>query len=363
MSALGPSPPSRQSPRSRWRPWLAQGLAGLVLAALAWAFLRWGLWRAEFRPDAQACQALAHTGACWGVIPAKGLNLLFGHYPQELLWRPAVWLAMVAMGAVALWRLSAPRSVPMPSLRPHRFTFAVALGATAAITGLWLMGGGFGLTPVPSTQWGGLPLTLVVALGSYALSWPLALGLALARRSTLPWLSWPATAIIELVRGVPLVTLLFMAAFILPRLTPQPDSLSLLARAMAALTLFSAAYLAEVLRSGLQTVPVEQQEAAKVLGLGWWGIQRRVVLPQATRAVLPALTGHAIGLLKDSSLAMVIGLHELTGGLSLSLGGDPQWRPFYFEAYLFVGLVYGLMCWWLARLGGRMEARWVHAPG
>jgi general L-amino acid transport system permease protein len=357
MSALG------TLPRSRWRPWLAQGLAGLVLAALAWVFLRWGLWRAEFRPDAQACQALAHAGACWGVIPAKGLNLLFGHYPQELIWRPALWLGVVTIGAAALWRLSAQRPTIAPTPRAHGAIIAVGLSAAAAVVGLWLMGGGAGLTPVASSQWGGLPLTLVVALGSYAMSWPLALALALARRAAQPWLSWPATAIIEVVRGVPLVTLLFMAAFILPRLTPQPDSLSLLARAMAALTLFSAAYLAEVLRAGLQTVPIEQQEAAKVLGLGWWGIQRRVVLPQATRAVLPALTGHAIGLLKDSSLAMVIGLHELTGGLSLSLGGDPMWRPFYFEAYLFVGLVYGLMCWGLAVLGRRMEARWVHAPG
>lgn len=343
--------------------WLMQALATLVLATLAWTFLRWGLWRAEFRPDAQACHALAHTGACWGVIPAKAVNLLFGHYPQELIWRPALLLGLVAAGAGALWWSSRPRQAGDRSPHAHATAWALGLTVLGAGLGLWLIGGGAGLTLVPSSQWGGLPLTLIVALGSYALSWPLALGLALARRSTLPWLSWPATAAIEVVRGVPLVTLLFMAAFILPRLTPQPDSLSLLARAMSALTLFSAVYLAEVLRAGLQTVPTEQQEAAKVLGLAWWGIQTRVVLPQATRAVLPALTGHAIGLLKDSSLAMVIGLHELTGGLSLSLGGDAQWRPFYFEAYLFVGLVYGLMCWGLAALGRRLEARWMHAPG
>ncbi|MEY2843616.1 MAG: hypothetical protein RI920_1653, partial [Pseudomonadota bacterium] len=124
MSAISPSPPSRQSPRSRWRPWLAQGLAGLVLAALAWAFLRWGLWRAEFRPDAQACQALAHTGACWGVIPAKGLNLLFGHYPQEWLWRPALLLVMVSLGAAALWRLAALRPAIAPTPRAHRANIA-----------------------------------------------------------------------------------------------------------------------------------------------------------------------------------------------------------------------------------------------
>jgi general L-amino acid transport system permease protein len=124
------------------------------------------------------------------------------------------------------------------------------------------------------------------------------------------------------------------------------------------LTLFSSVYLAEVVRGGLQTVPKEQSEAASILGLGWWQTQRLVVLPQAMRAVLPALVGHAIGLLKDSSLVMVIGLHELTGGLSLSLGGDAVWRPYYLEAYLFVGLIYGLMCLGLSRMGRRLEHSW-----
>lgn len=196
---------------------------------------------------------------------------------------------------------------------------------------------------------------------SWLLSWPLAIGLALARRSHKRWLHWPAVAFIEGVRGVPVVTLLFMAAFLLPMLWPQGEAPALLWRATAVLSVFSAAYLAEIVRGGLQTVPKEQSEAAQTLGLGWWATQGRIVLPQALRAVLPALTSHAIGLLKDSSLVMVIGLHELTGGLSLSLSGDPVWRAFYFEAYLFVGLVYALMCLALARLGRHLEARWPQA--
>ena len=176
-------------------------------------------------------------------------------------------------------------------------------------------------------------------------------------------MSAPATVFIEAVRGVPLVGLLFTAAFLLPLVWPIGEAPALGWRAGLALTLFSSAYLAEIVRGGLQTVPGEQTEAAATLGLSWWGTQRRIVLPQALRAVLPALTGHAIGLLKDTSLVMVIGLHELTGGLSLSLGGDPQWRPFYFEAYLFVGAVYALLCLVLSRLGLHLEQRCQRAQG
>lgn len=271
------------------RVWRIAGL--LLLAWLMWRLLDWAAWRAVFSPDAEACRALSHQGACWGVVPEKARWLLLGA-PGEL---------------------------------------------------------------------GGLPLTLMLFASSWLLSFPLGVGLALARRSRCRWLSWPAVAVIEGVRGVPLVTLLFMAAFLLPLLWPQGDAPSLLLRAGVVLTLFSSAYLAEIIRGGLQTVPAEQSEAAATLGLGWWGTQRKIVLPQALRAVLPALTGHAIGLLKDTSLVMVIGLHELTGGLSLSLGGDPAWRPFYFEAYLFVGAVYALLCLALSRLGLSLERRWARA--
>lgn len=232
------------------------------------------------------------------------------------------------------------------------------LGHVLAATAL-MLGGFGGLALVPFDAWGGLPLTLWLFMVSWLASVPLAIGLALARRSGRRWLSLPAVLLIELIRGVPLVTLLFMAAFMLPVLIPQEHPVPLVWRAVLALTLFSAAYMAEVIRGGLQTVPPEQSEAASILGLSWWQTQRLVVLPQALRAVLPALVGHGIGLLKDSSLVLVVGLHELTGGLSLSLGGDPVWRPYYFEAYLFVGLIYALMCLGLSRMGRSLEQRWM----
>jgi general L-amino acid transport system permease protein len=210
-------------------------------------------------------------------------------------------------------------------------------------------------------EWGGLPLTLVLTVLSLGLSLPMGMLLALGRRSTHRWLSWPCTTYIELVRGVPLVTLLFMGAFMLPALFPASFQPGLFVRVSIALTLFSAAYVAEIVRSGLQTVPKEQEEAAQILGLPRWRIYQLVVLPQALRAVLPALTGHTIGLLKDTSLVMVVSMHELTGAMGLALAGDADWRPFYLEGYLFVAMLYACMCLGLGWAGRRLEAQWQRA--
>lgn len=333
-----------------WPAWVLSALAMLLAAWLAWHLLDWAVLHAVFRPDAQACQALQHHGACWGVVPEKLRPILLGHYPFEQQWRPIVVLGgsalLCPLAILAGWRRVASSQGVL-----------TLLGAVLIAT-LLMHGGLADLPVVPFDAWGGLPLTLWLFAVSLLASVPVAIGLALARRSPRRWLKWPATAVIELVRGVPLVTLLFMAAFMLPVLIPQEHPIPLVWRATLALTLFSSVYMAEVVRGGLQTVTPDQSEAAAILGLSWWQTQRMVVLPQALRAVLPALIGHGIGLLKDSSLVMVIGLHEFTGGLSLSLGGDPLWRPYYFEAYLAVGLVYAAMCLGLSRMGRALERSW-----
>lgn len=334
--------------------WPARALSALAVllgAWLVWHLLDWAVIRAVFRPDVQACQALQHQGACWGVVPEKLRPILLGHYPFEQQWRPIAVLVGDLLLCLLAW-LAGWRGVA--SAKGLMTLVAAVLAATV------LMHGGIaGLPVVPFDAWGGLPLTLWLFSVSWLVSVPLAIGLALARRSKRIWLKWPATVVIELVRGVPLVTLLFMAAFMLPVLIPQEHPVPLVWRATLALTLFSAVYMAEVVRGGLQTVTQDQSEAAAILGLTWWQTQWMVVLPQALRSVLPALVGHGIGLLKDSSLVMVIGLHEFTGGLSLSLGGDPLWRPYYFEAYLAVGMVYAAMCLGLSRMGRSLEQSWV----
>jgi len=334
---------------TRWRT-AASAFGLLLLAWLAFRVVDWAVLHAVVRADPAACEALAHQGACWGVVNEKFRPILLGYYPYESQWRPltvlGLCLAFAVMTWLSVWRRMSSRAV-----------IAVVTGGLLLMSVL-MHGGILGLSEVPFDKWGGLPLTLCLFALSLAISVPIAVGLALARRSSRAWISWPATTFIEVIRGVPLVTLLFMAAFMLPALVPPQHPVPLFWRAMLALVLFSSVYLAEVVRSGLQTVAKEQSEAASILGLTWWQTQQRIVLPQAMRAVLPALVGHAIGLLKDSSLVMIIGLHELTGGLGLSLGGDPVWRPYYLEAYLFVGLIYGLMCLGLSRMGRRLEHNW-----
>lgn len=305
----------------------------------------WAALHAVFRPDAEACRAVEH-GACWGVIAEKWRPILFGRYPYEDQWRPAVAVTLLsATTMLSAW----PRT--------WRWWLLPAWLVTLALSLVLMRGGIFGLDPVPTNRWGGLPLTIGLAVVGLALAFPLALVLALGRRSQWPAVRTLCATYIELVRGVPLISVLFMASFLLPLLWPagwQPD---VLIRVLAGLSLFVAAYLAEIIRGGLQAVPRGQTEVAMALGFGRWPVQRDIVLPQALRIVVPALTNSVVGTLKDTSLVTVVGLFELTGALGLALGGDPTWRPFYLEGYLFIALVYWVLCFGLSRYSVWLERR------
>nr|WP_236589225.1 amino acid ABC transporter permease [Ramlibacter aurantiacus] len=325
-------------------------LATVVLLLLgAWALThlaQWAVLDAVFVPDADACDAARGQGACWGVIAEKYRVILFGHYPYAEQWRAALasvlMLALVvASGVRRLWR----RWLPV----------AWIIGLLAFLV---LMGGGVpGLPAVATTQWGGLPLTLLLTTVSLALAFPLALLVALGRRSSLPVVRTVCTVYVELVRGVPLISVLFMASFMFPLLLPAGRNPDVLLRVTAGITLFAAAYMAEVVRGGLQAVPAGQQEAASSLGLGYWRTQRLVVLPQALTTVLPGLMNNFIALLKDTSLVTVVSLYELTGALGLALSGDPTWRPYKVEGYLFITLIYFALCFSMSQYARRLEAR------
>ena len=319
-----------------------------LLLLFGWAgfhAFEWAVLQAVFHPDAQACRAVPH-GACWGVIAEKWRPILFGRYPYEDQWRPAVAVTLLSLTTLlSAW----PRSwrwwlLPL---------WLVSLSAFV----LLMRGGVAGLAAVATNRWGGLPLTIGLAVVGLALAFPLALLLALGRRSEWPLIRTLCATYIELVRGVPLISVLFMASFLLPLLWPagwQPD---VLVRVLAGLSLFVAAYLAEIIRGGLQAVPRGQIDAAMALGFGRWPVQRDIVLPQALRLVVPALTNNVVGTLKDTSLVTVVGLFELTGALGLALGGDPTWRPFYLEGYLFIAAVYWVLCFGLSRYSGWLERR------
>jgi general L-amino acid transport system permease protein len=308
------------------------------------------LLHAVFRPDADACRA-AHHGACWGVIAEKWRPILFGRYPYEAQWRPAVAVVVLSLTTMAsAW----PRA--------WRWWLLPAWLVSAAVFLTLMRGGVLGLDAVETSRWGGLPLTIGLAVAGLALAFPLALLLALGRRSRWPVLRTLCATYIELVRGVPLISVLFMASFLLPLLWPAGWRPDVLVRVLTGITLFVAAYLAEIIRGGLQAVPRGQTEAAMALGFGRWPVQRDIVLPQALRLVVPALTNNVVGMLKDTSLVTVVGLFELTGALGLALGGDPTWRPFYLEGYLFIALVYWVLCFGLSRYSAWLERRLASGP-
>ncbi|MES2184245.1 MAG: amino acid ABC transporter permease [Pseudomonadota bacterium] len=340
-------------PRGTWlrdlfgSPARCAATAAVLLLAL-WAGLHaidWALVHAVFRPDVAACRAAPH-GACWGVVAEKWRPILFGRYPYEEQWRPAIAVTLLSAATVlSAW----PRA--------WRAWLAPLWAVVLVACGMLMLGGVFGLAPVPTSRWGGLPLTIGLAVASLALAFPLALLLALARRSRWPAARALAGTYVELVRGVPLISVLFMVSFLLPLLWPagwQPD---VLLRVLAGLWLFVAAYLAEIIRGGLQAVPAGQVDAAVALGFGRWAVQRHIVLPQALRLVVPALVNTVIGTLKDTSLVTIVGLFELTGALGLALGGDPVWRPFYLEGYLFLAAVYWVLCFSLSRYSVWLERR------
>jgi general L-amino acid transport system permease protein len=303
----------------------------LLLGKFLFWFIDWAFLDAVWRPDSKACRAAA--GACWGFIADKHRFILFGTYPFEEHWRPAVSTLLL----VALWVLSAWRVFWKP---PLIGVWAIGLVSIGAL--MW--GGVFGLPYVENERWGGLILTLLLFTFGVAFAFPLSILLALARRSALPVLRGLAVGYIELVRGVPLISLLFMASVMLPLFLPAGVAIDKLLRAQIALILFAAAYLAEVVRGGLQAIPKEQYEAADALGLTYWQRTRSVVLPQALRIAVPPLVSTFIGFFKNTSLVVVIGLFDFLSTVKASLS-EPAWSGFGVEAYLFAALVYFVFCY------------------
>ena len=356
MGPDAPWIPARPAPpiyASRWH-WLrhhlfstrgasaATLLIALLVLPLLGAGLRWAITTAVWRADLNACHAA--TGACWGVVAEKFHVILFGRYPLQDQWRPL----LATIGLLALVMLSCRRSFWKPWLP---VLWSVGLGLYVV-----LMGGGLaGLESVDTDRWGGLPLTVLLCTVTMGLAFPLATLLALGRRSALPGIRSLCTIYIELVRGIPLVSVLFMASFLFPLLLPQGLRIDVLLRVLAAMVLFAAAYLAEVLRGGLQGIARGQIEAGQSLGLSAWQIQRKIVLPQAFARVLPGIMNNFIATFKDTSLVTVVSLYELTGAMGLALNSDADWRPFKLEATLFVGLIYFVFCFALSLYSGRLE--------
>lgn len=310
------------------------------------ALLDWAMFDAVIdAPDRRACLVIAGSGACWAMIVDKHRLILFGLYPYDEQWRPMIVVALF----IALIVGSAYRRFWTLWLAPI-WGFGLA-----AIAGL-MWGGLFGLSYVPTERWGGLPLTLLLAVFAVAIGFPLAILLALGRRSDMPAIRMLCTGYIELIRGVPLVSLLFMASVMLPLLLPEGLTVDKLLRAQIALILYTAAYLAEVVRGGLQSIPRGQYEAAEALGLGYWRLMGFIVLPQALRAVIPPFVNTTISVFKDTSLVVIIGLYDLMNAAKAAIV-DPAWRGSSIEAYVFVAVIYFVFCYVMSQYSQSLERR------
>lgn len=314
----------------------------LTLGFLAWIappLLRWLVLDATWTGTAQDCAAA--SGACWAFVAAKLRFILFAFYPQELQWRPLVALLLL-LGLLAV------------TAQPRFWRRALLVAWPLAIGLCWaLLAGTLTGSPVPSNQWGGLPVTLLVWAVCFGLAVPLAVLLALARRSSMGGLRTLAVLFIELMRGTPMVAILYVAMLILPMAIPGGQFLDKTLRAIVMISLFWSAYVAEVVRAGLQAIPPGQEEAAKALGLGYWRTMQLVVLPQALRQVIPGLVNLAIGFLLATSLLAVIGILDLLNAARASTT-DPKWLGFYDEAYLIVAVIYFVFCF-----GGSRYSRWL----
>ena len=313
----------------------------LALAAKLFAFcMDWFLLNATFSGDAAACRKA--SGFCYPFIKEKFEFIIFGFYPRELLWRPTV--AMIILIGSFIY-VKEPKRWSKNSLYIMCASFFMYF---------FLLRGGLGMEVVTNDKWGGLPLTLMLATIGIIFSYPFGIMLALARRSNLKILKTLSVAYIELIRGVPLISILFMSSVMFPLFLPDGVTIDKLLRAQVAIIMFASAYMAEVIRGGLASIDKGQYEAAHSLGLSYFQTMRFIIIPQAIRVVIPPTVNTAIGMFKDTSLVLIIALFDLLNTTKSSLK-DSDWLGFSVEAYVFVALIYFVFCYFMSKYSKRLE--------
>ena len=327
------------------------GLSFMVwIAPPLWQFL---IGHAVWRGGPGAC--VASDGACWAFIWQKLPFLTYGAYPEAQRWRVDV---VVGVGfALIIWLLS-PR-LPRRNLAAALFFIAFPMTALILLHGAPALG----LPQIDTSLWGGIFVTLLLGLSGIVFALPLGTALALGRRSQLPVIRLASTVFIETVRGVPFITVLFLANFMLPLFVPAAWEPDRLLRPMIGTAMFGAAYMAEVVRGGLQALPRGQVEAAKALGLSSWSTLRRIVLPQAFTIVIPGIVNSFIGLFKDTTLVSIIGIFDFLGATEAARA-DPKWQgpSIAPTSYIFAALFYFSCCYAMSRWSQGLERRLRHGP-
>jgi general L-amino acid transport system permease protein len=304
-------------------------------------FIRWAFIDSAWNTTGAVCRDV--DGACWSIITTNFRFILFGFYPYDQQWRPLI--AMLILFGLLFY--SRDRNHWTKSLGYSWIAGLVAMG--------FLMKGGlFGLPSVESTSWGGLPLTLLLSVFGLAAAYPLGVVLALGRQSKMPAIRILCVIYIELIRGVPLISLLFMGSIIFPLFLPEGITINKILRAQAAIILFTAAYIAEVVRGGLQAMQRGQYEAAESIGLNYFLTMRLIILPQALKIVIPPTVQQLISAFKDTSLVVIIALFDLLK-TSQTVLSNPEWMGFSREAYIFVAILYFLGCFSMANYSRKLE--------
>ncbi|WNF48385.1 amino acid ABC transporter permease [Pseudomonas sp. SG20056] len=316
-------------------------LVWLIMPPLIqWAFID-ADWTGTTRADCTS------GGACWVFVQQRFGQFMYGFYPSELRWRVDLTLWLAIIGA-------APLFVPQ---MPRKALYGLAFLVVYPLLAFWLLHGGFGgMSTIPTSQWGGLMLTLVIAAVGIAGALPLGILLALGRRSDMPAIRVICVTFIEFWRGVPLITVLFMSSVMLPLFLPEGLSFDKLMRALIGVILFQSAYIAEVVRGGLQAIPKGQYEAAAAMGLGYWRMMGLVILPQALKLVIPGIVNTFIALFKDTSLVIIIGLFDLLNSIKQATT-DPAWLGMATEGYVFAALIFWIFCFGMSRYSQHLERK------
>lgn len=339
------------------RGWLRQNLLssplniGLTIISVYLVYiivppiLNWGFidadWRGETREDCD------RVGACWVYIRIWFKQLMYGRYPVTELWRINTAYIVLILAFIPLF---------IPSFRYKHWIGVFLLFVYPVFAFVMFHGDTAGLEIVETPLWGGLFLTLVIAVTGIVASLPIGIVLALGRRSNMPVVRALCVAFIELWRGVPLITVLFMSSVMFPLFMPEGMHFDKLIRALVGVMLFSAAYMAEVVRGGLQAIPKGQFEAAQAVGLSYWKLMGLIILPQALKIVIPGIVNTFIGLFKDTTLVLIIGLFDFLG-MAQAVATNPDWLGFYVEGYVFVACGFWIFCFSMSRYSQHLERK------
>ncbi len=312
--------------------------------------LSWFILDANISGDTK--EACTGSGACWTYIKVWMRRFMYGMYPNELQWRVNVaFLILIALAFVGY--------LPSEKLKKFLTLYYVIIYPIIAFILIYYLisGGAFGLEWVETGAWGGLSLTFIVSFFCLIFCFPVGMFLALGRRSQLPTLKYISIGFIEFWRGVPLITVLFMSSVMFPMFLPEDFFMDKLVRVIIAISLFEAAYVAEVIRGGLQALPKGQYDAAKSLGMGYWKMHIFVILPQALKLVIPGIANTFLALVKDTPLIFVVGLLEITGMLGLAKT-NPKWLGFAMEGYVFAAIIFWIICYAMSKYSYNLELKY-----